>query len=122
MDAGHSRYLVTGMGDINGPLRLEDRRPEGSSWYVRTEDLETVAANREAVRLGPEALVDILPSGRPRAARHAFTGGEDTNALPGDSVYIGTGAADPPNHTRVHTLEKNHGNPHIALAGHPPPD
>ena len=53
MDPRHSRYFMAVIGDINGPLRLEDRRPEGSSWYVRTADLEAVAANRDAVRLGP---------------------------------------------------------------------
>jgi hypothetical protein len=122
MDPRHSRYFVTVIGDINGPLRLEDRRPEGSSWYVRTADLETVAANREAVRLGPETLVDILPSGRPRAARHALTGGDDSIALLADSVYIGTDAADPENRTGLYTLKNVEEIAIIGVPGRTGPD
>jgi hypothetical protein len=99
MDPRHSRYFQTLIGDINGPLRLSDRRPEGSSWYIRTSDLETNAALREAVRLGPEALVDHLPSGRTRPARHALMRGDDSIALLDDTVYIGADAVDPEDRT-----------------------
>src|SRR6266571_3844921 len=122
MDPRHSRYFMAVIGDINGPLRLEDRRPEGSSWYVRTADLEAVAANREAVRLGPEALVDILPSGRPRAARHALTGGDDSIALLDDRIYIGADAADPENRTGLYTLKNVEEIAIIGVPGRTGPD
>jgi len=105
MDPRHSRYFQTLIGDINGPLRLSDRRPEGSSWYIRTSDLETVAAVRESVRLGPEALVDQLPSGRTRPARHALMRGDDSIPLLDDTVYIGADAVDPEARTGLQTLK-----------------
>jgi phage tail sheath protein FI len=105
MDPRHSRYFVRILGDIAGVPRLSDRRPEGSSWYVRAADLETVAANREAVRLGPEALVDLLPSGRTRPARHALTGGDDSVTLLGDADYVGVDAVDPEDRTGLQALK-----------------
>jgi phage tail sheath protein FI len=105
MDPRHSRYFVTVIGDINGPKRPSDRRPEGSSWYIRVSDIETVQANQEAVRLGPETLVDILPSGRSRAARHALAQGDDAIALLDDSTYIGTDAVDPEDRTGLQALK-----------------
>ena len=105
VDPRHSRYFRAIIGDINGTLRLSDKRPEGSSWYIRTDDLETVQAVRESVRLGPETLVDRLPSGRTRAARHALMGGNDSLPLLGDVEYIGTDAVDPDDRTGLQTLK-----------------
>src|SRR5262245_24326529 len=105
MDPRHSRYFQTLIGDINGPLRLSDRRPDGSSWYVRCSDLETSQAAREAVRLGPETLVDILPSGRTRPARQALMRGNDSLPLLDDTVYIGADAVDPEDRTGLQTLK-----------------
>ena len=39
MDPRHSRYVQDIIGDINGALRLSDRRPEGESRYIRVHDL-----------------------------------------------------------------------------------
>ena len=39
MDPRHSRYVQDIVGDINGPLRLSDRRPEGESGYIRVSDM-----------------------------------------------------------------------------------
>ena len=105
MDPRHSRYFQTLIGDINGPRRLSDGRPEGSSWYIRTSDLEVNQAVRESVRLGPEALVDLLPSGRTRAARQALVGGDDSIPLLDDVVYIGADAVDPEDRTGLQTLK-----------------
>lgn len=105
MDPRHSRYFRTIIGDINGPIRLSDGRPEGSSWYVRSDDLETVAATRESVRLGPETLVDRLPSGRTRPARHALMRGDDSLPLLDDAVYVGTDAVDPQDRTGLQALK-----------------
>ena len=106
MDPRHSRYFQAILGDINGlPLRLSDRRPDGSSWYVRSSDLETVAAAREGVRLGPETLVDLLPSGRTRPARHSLMRGDDSLPLLDDTTYVGADAVDPEDRTGLQSLK-----------------
>jgi len=110
MDSRHSRYVQTVLGDINGPLRLSDRRPEGESWYVRVhdtaQDLPEPARTTtlESVRLGPETLVDILPDGRRRAARHRMVGGGDSIATLTDNTYIGQDHPTPENRTGLHSL------------------
>ena len=63
MDPRHSRYVQDVIGDINGALRISDRRPEGESRYIRVSDLNPSTD----IRLGPETLVD-RPAGRPPAA------------------------------------------------------
>ncbi len=68
MDPRHSRYVQDIIGDINGALRLSDRRPEGESRYIRVSDMNPSTD----IRLGPETLVDVLPDGRRRPARHAL--------------------------------------------------
>lgn len=104
MDPRHSRYLVSVLGAFDGPPATEDRRPQGDSWYVRLEDLEASAAAREGIRLGPEALVDVLPSGRARPARRALSGGDDAIALMTDADYIGQDAVDPEDRTGLRSL------------------
>ena len=100
MDPRHSRYFQTMIGDINGPLRLDDRRPEGESWYVRVSDISP----SETIRLGPETLVDILPNGRTRAARHALEGGDDSVLTLNDDVYAGQDDVDPEKRTGLFTF------------------
>jgi phage tail sheath protein FI len=104
MDPRHSRYFRSMIGDVNGPLRISDRRPEGSSWYVRTNDLGTPAAQL-GIRRGPETLTDLLPTGVQRAARHALTGGNDGIALLTDADYVGTDANDPDSRTGLFALQ-----------------
>lgn len=105
MDPRHSRYFVSIIGDVNGDPRLSDGRPDGGSWYVRATDLAASGAPREAIRLGPETLIDRLPNGLPRAARHALMGGNDSLALLSDAVYIGTDAVDPGDRTGLQALK-----------------
>lgn len=105
MDPRHSRYVVTVIGDINAPLRLSDRRPEGASWYIRVADVANAQAVLQSIRLGPEALIDILPSGRTPAARHALMRGHDSIPLLGDTEYIGANAVDPEARTGIHALK-----------------
>ena len=104
MDPRHSRYIETVIGDIDGDLRLSDRRPEGASQYIRVRDLAPDQATEESIRLGPETLVDILPNGTQRPARHALASGDDSMATLTDDVYIGTDAADPEDRTGLHSL------------------
>ena len=103
MDPRHSRYICTAVGDVNAPLRISDRRPDGNSWFVRARELN--AGGALAIRRGPETLTDVLPSGETRAARHALEGGRDGIAMLGDADYIGTDANDPENRTGLFSLQ-----------------
>jgi phage tail sheath protein FI len=105
MDPRHSRYFQRVIGVIGGlPLRAADHRPEGESWYVRVQDLEVVQASREAIRLGPEALTDTLPSGRTAPARHALDGGSDAIGLLAIPDFIGLNPPDPEQRTGLQTF------------------
>lgn len=110
MDPRHSRYIARIIGEINGPLRLYDRRPEGESWYARVRDsaLDLPPANIQAaldsIRLGPETLVDILPNGRRRPARHALIGGDDSLATLTDGTYVGVDDPEPLNRTGLQSF------------------
>jgi len=104
MDNRHSRYIETIIGDINGPLRLEDRRPEGQSWYIRVHDvgqdvLPDPIPTLESIRLGPETLIDILPSGAEQPARQALENGDDSINTVDDATYIGQDNVDPEQRT-----------------------
>ena len=100
LDPRHSRYVHTVIGDTLGPLRLSDRRPEGESWYVRVHDPNPTAA----VRLGPETLIDVLPNGQRRPARHPLLGGDDSQGTADDATYIGTDNVDPDLRTGLFTM------------------
>lgn len=111
MDPRHSRYVQTVIGDINGPVRLSDRRPEGDSWYIRVHDLAQDLAEPQrtqtlqSIRLGPETLVDILPDGRTRPARHQpLQPGDDGLLTLADTHYIGVDDANPENRTGLQSL------------------
>jgi phage tail sheath protein FI len=110
MDQRHSRYIQNVIGDVNGELRLSDRRPEGESWYVRVHDLAQDLAEPgrtntlESIRLGPEVLIDILPDGRQRSARHSLSGGDDSITTLTDDTYIGSDAEDPEERTGLQSL------------------
>jgi len=116
MDPRHSRYVERILGstwtpgsteddaDPPNPLRRWDRRSEGASWYVRVRDAAPVGA-REAIRIGPEALVDIMPSGLERPARHRLAGGADLVTAMDDAMYRGIDATEPEERTGLHTLK-----------------
>jgi phage tail sheath protein FI len=100
MDTRHSRYVQTVIGNIAGPPRLSDRRPEGESWYVRVTD----ANPGTGIRLGPEPLIDVLPDGRQRAARLPLSGGGDSITTITDNEYLGIDDPTPENRTGLHSL------------------
>jgi phage tail sheath protein FI len=110
MDPRHSRYIQAIIGDSNGPPRLSDGRPEGQSWYIRVHDWaqDLPPATRQSilwsVRLGPEALVDILPTGQQQPARRTLGGGDDSIPTINDATYIGQDADDPTQRTGLFTL------------------
>ena len=97
MDSRHSNYIEKVIGAIDGTLRRWDRRPEGSSLYVRVMDRAANQAEEESIRLGPETLVDILPNGLRRPARMRLEQviGFDSIGTLTDDHYIGADNADP---------------------------
>lgn len=106
LDPRHSNYVATIIGDRNGPLRHWDRRPEGSSLYIRVHDLAKDQGEQEGVRLGPETLIDILPTGQQRAARLRLeqVAGFDAIPMMTDAAYIGMDNADPDLRTGLQCL------------------
>jgi phage tail sheath protein FI len=106
MDPRHSNYIESVIGDIDGTLRKWDRRPEGSSLYIRVRDLATNQAEQESVRLGPEPLVDVLPDGRRRPARlrlEQVVGGDSIGSLT-DAQYVGADNVDPELRTGLQSM------------------
>ena len=131
MDPRHSRYVMRIVGatwtpgsatdDLGIPLRRWDLRSEGSSAYVRVNDLGA-PADREAIRLGPEALVDVMPSGLTRTARHPlgeppFTAGDDAVALMNDAMYVGADNNEPTLRSGLYTLKNLQNVSLVAIPG-----
>ena len=106
LDSRHSNYIEKIIGAIDGPLRHWDRRPEGSSLYVRVMDRAANQAEEESVRLGPETLVDVLPSGQRRPARMRLEEviGFDSIGTLTDDDYIGADNVDPDLRTGLESL------------------
>lgn len=101
MDSRHSQYFARIIGDIDGEPRPWDLRPEGESLYIRVRD----PVPAETVRLGPENLVDILPSGRGEPAQRALGGGFDAIATLSDvDHYVGADAREPEERTGMQSL------------------
>lgn len=95
MDPRHSRYVqkVIGDSDDSAPTRLSDRRSYGESRFVRVRDVaqdDPAHTDLFASRIGPEALVDVLPTGVRRPARLSLDGGDDLIPTINDTTYIGT--------------------------------
>ncbi len=122
MDPRHSHYFMRIIGatfvdgaatdDLGIPLRRSDRRSEGGSQYVRVYDLGASDADKERVRLGPEDLIDVLPSGLTRPARLRLGDGEssavfgdDSVALMDDAMYLGMDDREPANRTGIYALK-----------------
>lgn len=122
MDPRHSHYFERVIGstftdgaaadDLGRPLRRSDRRSEGGSAYVRVHDLFTADADKERVRLWPETLVDVLPSGLTRPARHRLgegeslaTFGDDSTATMTDAMYLGVDDREPDHRTGIYALK-----------------
>ena len=131
MDPRHSRYVMRIVGatwtlgsatdDLGIPLRRWDLRSEGASAYVRVNDLGA-PADREAIRLGPEALVDVMPSGLTRIARHPlgeqpFTAGDDAVALMNDPMYVGADNSEPTLRTGLYTFKNLQNVSLVAIPG-----
>ncbi len=114
MDDRHSRYIVDVIGAIDGELRQWDRRPAGTSRYIRVRDVaqnnpgvrppQLDHAVSRAIRLGPETLRDTLPNGQTRPARHPLSGGDDSIPTIQHADYIGIDAADPEARTGIQSL------------------
>jgi phage tail sheath protein FI len=94
MDHRHSRYFQRIIGSINGPLRLEDNRPEGESAFIRVLD-SVQDTGTEGIRPGPETLVDVLPGNLVQPARHALRGGDDSLLTMSNDAYLGDDNIEP---------------------------
>jgi phage tail sheath protein FI len=106
MDPRHRQYFQTVIGAINGPPRLSDGRPEGSSLLIRVQDTATTQTALWSPRLGPEPLVDVLPNGLVKPAKHKLDiDGDDSLATADDAMYIGADAVDPHNRTGIYALQ-----------------
>lgn len=117
MDHRHSRYFQKVIGttwtvaggvtddDEGQPLRRADRRAEGESAYIRVRDQATTVAAREAMRFGPELLLDKLPNGTERPTRRPLTGGDDSVLNLTDATYIGTDDPEPVERTGLFSLQ-----------------
>ena len=115
LDPRHSRYVHKVIGttwpapsptwtdDDSQPLRIADNRSEGASQYIRVRDLATGAA-QNAIRLGPEFLVDTTPDGRQVPARLPLRNGDDQVASIKDFTYIGSDAIEPRDRTGLASL------------------
>lgn len=126
MDHRHSRYVRTIVGGITlvagEELRLWDRRTPGQSRYVRVEDQAASDAAREAIRLGPETLTDLLATGRARSARHPLFGGDDAVATIApeplaDAMYAGTDNIEPELRTGLFSLNNEQDISLVAVPG-----
>jgi phage tail sheath protein FI len=104
MDPRHNQYFQTIIGPITGPKRLSDNRTHGASWLIRTQDDAATPAAAQLPRLGPEALIDILPNGLQRPAQHNLEGGDDGIGTINDHTYIGQDSADPSGRTGLFAL------------------
>jgi uncharacterized protein len=115
LDPRHSRYVHKVIGttwvpgalvdDDGNPLRKSDERSEGTSWLVRVRDEETDPVAQLAIRMGPEALTDTLPSGAKRPARLRLFGGDDAVGAISDATYLGAPNIEPELRTGLHCLE-----------------
>jgi phage tail sheath protein FI len=131
MDPRHPRYVERAIGatftpgaaldDGGNPLRRWDRRSEGASAYLRVQDLEAVIADRQLIRLGPEPLIDLLPSGLTRAARLGLFGGDDAVTLMDDALYVGTDHNEPALRTGLYALKNPQGISLVAIPGQTEP-
>jgi uncharacterized protein len=127
LDPRHSRYVHKVIGttwtlganvdDDNNPLRKSDRRSEGISWFVRVRDEETDPSRRLRIRLGPEPLVDILPSGVRRPARLPLSMGDDAVASITDMTYVGAPSINPELRTGLYCLENEEDISIVAFPG-----
>jgi len=116
LDPRHSRYIHKVIGttwptpspnwtdDDGQPLRKVDNRSQGSSQYIRVRDLATGAA-LNAIRLGPEFLVDTTPDGRQVPARLPLQDGDDQIGSINDVTYIGDDAQEPRDRTGLASLK-----------------
>lgn len=106
LDPRHSNYIGKVIGSVGGVVRTWDHRPEGSSLYVRVTDRAATPAAAEAVRLGPEALVDVQADGRRQPARMRLEAvlGDDSIGSMTDDHYLGADNADPDLRTGLQSL------------------
>ena len=113
LDPRHSRYVMRVAGPIDPTAtnpRRDDGRTDGESDFIRVDDAlnpngATPATAQAARRVGPDILVETLPSGRTRLVGRRLQGGDDQIGLVGDPTYIGADAIDPLARTGLYSLK-----------------
>jgi Bacteriophage tail sheath protein len=98
LDPRHSNYVEKVIGAVDGTIRQWDRRPEGSSLYVRVMDRAADQAEEESVRLVPSGLR------RPARLRLEQVIGFDSIGTLTDDHYVGQDIADPDLRTGLEAL------------------
>lgn len=97
--------------DDGNRLRRWDNRSDGESHYIRVRDIAAGdIAMLESVRLGPEALVNLLDSGQIRPARLPLANGDDAistliSEAQGDLIYLGIDSDEPRERTGINVLK-----------------
>jgi phage tail sheath protein FI len=123
LDPRHSRYVEAVLGSTTGPLRPEDRRPEGESVFVRADDQAVNTADAIArIRLGPDVLVEETPLGERRAAARGLAGGTDSPAGIAAATFVGTDSVEPQLRTGLFTLRNEELISLVAVPGRSDPD
>ena len=116
-DPRHSRYVETIAGQVNGPLRPSDRRPEGQSDFIRVDDQAAPAQAEASIRVGPDRLVELTSTGAERAAGRFLTGGGNPLAGITTATYVGTDNVDPDLRTGLQTLRNENRISIVAIPG-----
>lgn len=101
LDDRHPRHVENIIGDIDGELRDWDRRPRGESLYIRVRDINHPD---QSIRLGPDLLVDVLPSGRIVPARRELRNGFDSLGTVSPNQINGTDSPEPEDRTGIQAL------------------
>jgi hypothetical protein len=135
LDDRHSRYMANVLGSTTGPLRLWDRRTEGQSDLLRVLDPLTSGDTEDQLRLGPDLIYEVLPSGRRQAVNRrldvdsvdaagnpvipsaAATDDDGPGGGVNDALYIGADNIDPLLRTGLQCLRSQEDISMVAIPG-----
>jgi uncharacterized protein len=98
LDARHSQYIGTVVGQTTGAVRLWDRRTDGQSNLIR------VTAPTDTMQPGPDIIEEVVAGGRRRPVGRYLSGGDDDVAALGDATYKGNDNIDPMQRTGLQSL------------------
>ncbi len=117
LDDRHSHYVGAVVGSVTSPPRIWDRRPDGGSDLVRVEDGATSDQSEAELRLGPDLLFELSPSGALLPVPRWLSGGDDQNGTVAAADYIGTDDLDPTLRTGLFCLKSYEDISLVAIPG-----